>query len=292
MQIYKGKYMKKKFIAITSIFVCVLALVITLVFTLNKGNGPIFNYSGTAGVWCWDENISYDYIDMAAKNSIDEIYFCSESFGDETVSFITKAKEKNIKVYWLYGGACLDNWTLFHTEMNKYIEYNANHPESAFEGVHLDVEPHGHSNYNQNKQGYIESFVAFVKSMKNLYPSHTFDVDIPFWLDNIVTYGSVTKEAYKFIFDNADRVFVMSYRDKAEDILDISKQELAYAKQVSKPIFLCVETADLGADNSNVTFFEEGKEYMYNEIYKLETLTTDEFGISIHDLTEWYKLKA
>lgn len=284
--------MKKKIITITTIFVCAFALVITLVFTLQNDNEPIFNYSGTAGVWCWDENISHDYIDMAAKNNIDEIYFCSESFGDETVSFITKAKEKNIKVYWLYGGACLDNWALFHTEMNKYIEYNINHPESAFEGVHLDVEPHGHDNYNQDKQGYIESFAVFVKSMKTIYPSHTFDVDIPFWLDNIITYGGVTKEAYKFIFDNADRVFVMSYRDKAEDILDISKQELAYAKQVSKPIFLCVETADLGANNSNVTFFEEGKEYMYNEIYKLKTLTADEFGISIHYLTTWHKLKV
>ena len=78
----------------------------------------------------------------------------------------------------------------------------------------------------------------------------------------------------------------MSYRDTAEDILALAAEELEYAKETNKPIFLCVET---GEEDPNITFFEEGKKFLFGEHEKIKN--SNAVGISIHDIVRLKNLK-
>ena len=116
-----------------------------------------------------------------------------------------------------------------------------------------------------------------------------FDADIPFWLDDVITFDGQTKEAYKFLIDYCNRTFIMSYRDTAQGIYDVAKDELEYAKTVNKMLFLGVETGD---EEDVVTFAQENKQYMYDELKKLYNLVDYNYGLSIHHIKSWYELKS
>ena len=80
----------------------------------------------------------------------------------------------------------------------------------------------------------------------------------------------------------------MSYRDSAEKIFDVAREELEYSSSVNKPIFLGVET---GVEEDVVTFNQESKSYMYSELNKLSSLSNLNFGVSIHHIKTWSELK-
>ena len=80
----------------------------------------------------------------------------------------------------------------------------------------------------------------------------------------------------------------MSYRDSAEKIFDVAREELEYSSSVNKPIFLGVETGD---EEDVVTFNQESKSYMYSELNKLSSLSNLNFGVSIHHIKSWLELK-
>ena len=80
----------------------------------------------------------------------------------------------------------------------------------------------------------------------------------------------------------------MSYRDSSQGIINVSKEEIEYAKENNKTIFLGVETKSNEGDH--VSFQEEGKKIMMEEIEKLKKEIPNYFGISIHQIKTWYDL--
>ena len=44
-------------------------------------------------------------------------------------------------------------------------------------------------------------------------------------------------------------------------------------------------------EGDKVSFKEENKKYLYSELKKLEKEVEQEFGISIHYIETWYRLK-
>ena len=92
------------------------------------------------------------------------------------------------------------------------------------------------------------------------------------------------------MIDIADRIFLMSYRDSAEAMLDISSEELEYAKNVNKPIILGAETAET-SETEIVSYFEEGKIFMQNELEKVKLALPKNCGISVHHILSWYELR-
>jgi hypothetical protein len=138
----------------------------------------------------------------------------------------------------------------------------------------------------------LQDYIDFVVWVCSEYKTQTsIDFDIPFWFDDEIIYKSQKIKLYEAVITEASRVFIMSYRDKVDEIYDISKDEINFAKSKNKQIVLGVET-DTSAEGGNITFFEEGKSYMYNEIHKLHPFCkTADYGISIHHLRSWYDLR-
>jgi hypothetical protein len=120
--------------------------------------------------------------------------------------------------------------------------------------------------------------------------------DIPFWLDNIrVAFGERKNVSLlEVVMGVSDCVALMSYRDTAEAILDISKQEMAIAVKGGVRVVLGAETGDTG-EGDFVTFFEEGASVMDAELAKvISALGSAEIpagaGIAVHHLGSWEKI--
>lgn len=277
--------MKKIYILIGIIFSLLLGVVVT-VFTINKNYQQVYS----KGTWWWNSKLDADiYLDFASKNSVNEIYFYTSKFDEHTQSFIMKANAKNIKVYMLAGEyEWLDDNSKLLNKIDKYLEYQSTYKNANFSGIHLDIEPHQSPDFKTNRQQLIYNLIDLASTLKNTYPTIKFDYDLPFWLNDEITYNNQTKPAYEHMIDIANRIFVMSYRDTVDAILNIAKEEISYAKQQNKQLFLCAETNS--SEGDNVSFKEEGKQVMGEELKKLRKEIPQNFGIAIHHIKTWYDL--
>lgn len=278
--------MKKKILLsiVFSVFVIALIGIVAKLYLNSKGSEETFS------IWWWDNRIdSTTYIDFAEDNNINEIYYYSSSLDDKTNSFIEQANSKNIKVYWLIGKyEWIEDNSLLDEKFATYIAYQ-NEYKNKFEGIHMDIEPHQHPEFKLRRQELITKYVELVIALNKKYKDIKLEYDIPFWLDDKVTIDSITKPAYEFVIDNSSKVTVMSYRDSAEKIYDVAKEEIEYAKVNNKTLNLSVETSQ--NEDDIVTFYEEGKDYMMNELSKLRDMIPKNFGIAIHHIKSFYELK-
>ena len=274
----------KNFCAAVILLLCSCAL-----FACAGDSTPVtLNLNTTLGVWWWNNRLDSSYLTFAADNGVDEIYYYTSTFDENNKSFIESAAGYNISVYWLTGDyTWIENPQDFYNEMEKYLSFQES-SEHKFAGVHLDVEPHQHPQFEERRNELITKYVEFIYNVTNRYPQVSFDVDIPFWLEDEITFENETKEAYKFLMDYADRTFIMSYRDSAEGIVNVASDELSYASTINKEIFLGVET---GEEEDIVTFLQEGKNYLYNELNNLNKFTELNYNVSIHHIKTWKNLK-
>lgn len=275
--------MKKLIITI----ICTVAIIIGIIFTTSLSTHKERNI---LAVWWWNDQLDTEiYFDYAVKNNITEIYYCNSSFDKNTKDFISLANKKDIKVYFLCGEyQWLENRTNLINKLNSYLEYQNNNSKYKFAGVHLDIEPHQNPNFDTNREILITALIQLVYDLENLYPTINFNYDIPFWFDDEITFNSNTKPAYQHIIDIADKVTIMSYRDTAEKIYSVAKDEIDYALSVKKKVNLAVECGDTGEDI--VDFSQEGIQHLNKELKSLRSMLPKGFGIAIHHIKSWYDL--
>jgi hypothetical protein len=81
----------------------------------------------------------------------------------------------------------------------------------------------------------------------------------------------------------------MSYRDTAEMMYDVAKEEIAYARLVNKSIMLGAEL--YSEEGDQVSYMEEGKTYLYGQLDLLRnSLDFLQSGVAIHQIATWYEL--
>lgn len=278
-----------------------LLVVATMMLIIMTMTGCSCNMDSIYGVWWWDNTLDTIYIDYAKECGINEIYLCDTRFSSDTAEYVSYAKSKDIKVYTLMGEyQWLYDSTNLISHIEDYIYYNATNTSAKLCGIHLDIEPHqspewksssslSEAEKNAVRTNLVTKLITLAHDLKVAYPNIHFSYDIPFWLDHMVTLGGVEKEAYKHMIDIADKVFLMSYRDTAENIVSVSQEEIDYATSVSKTVVLGVET--YSEEGDQVSFMEEGKEYMFGEIARLRGMVPSGTGVSIHHIKTLYDLK-
>lgn len=244
----------------------------------------------TIGTWWWDNTLSTSqYLSFAKDNGVTDIYYCDSTFGQTTANFIAQANNLNISVHFLCGEyQWLENSAHLFEKIENFITYQTQYPNFKFAGIHLDIEPHQHPNFNEERTSLITSLITIAHALKTTYPGIVFDYDIPFWFNDEITFNLVKKPAYAHMIDIANQVHIMSYRDTAQGIYNVSKDEILYANSVNKPIALGLETKS--SEGNSVSFMEEGKKIMYQEIENLHSLAPN-VTINIHHIKDWYMLK-
>ena len=276
------------------IFLCIAVVVIILIVAgAVTGAVIVKNRSAKSerilGVWWWDNRLDESYLTFASEQGVNEIYYYTSSFNEKTSAFLQNAAELGIRVYWLTGKyEWIEDSGPLYEKIEEFTEFQ-NTAEYPFSGIHFDIEPHQHPDFERERERLIASFVELVYGLKSAYPDLMLEYDIPFWLDDEISLNGETKPAYAHIIDASSGVTVMSYRDSAEAILNCASEEISYAVSVGKPLNLSVETGE--NDDDIVTFFEEGALYMQEQLNLVKENLPDSFGIAIHHIRSWFELK-
>lgn len=244
------------------------------------------------GVWQWKiENISSESIIFLVKNYIKEIYLEAHKTGEKEKNILQSLKQHNISIYFLLGNKnfLLDDSKLI-TKINQYIAFNQK--ENIFQGIHLDIEPHQFSEewkIPEKRKKLIFKFLNLIKKLKNQFPLINFEYDIPFWFKDQITFDNQTKLLYQHIIDMTNRTFFMVYRKQGSKVISLSKQIVDYAKEKNKQIFICIETSQ--ANEENISFYDSDKTTMIDELLVIAKNIPAHFGIAIHHLDAFQKLK-
>ena len=255
----------------------------------NKEDGNVVPepVESVFAVWWWDNRLDESYLDFAVAQGVNEIYYYASSFPARISDFIRSASGKGIKVYWLAGKyEWIEDYASLKAKLDEFKSFQ-NASEYKFAGIHFDIEPHQHPEFDARRAELITEFVGLTFAVRRDYPDIYFAYDIPCWLDDEITLNGVTRPAYEFIIDNADRVTLMSYRDSAEGVLSFAEDEINYALSVNKTLNLGVET---GEEEDIVTFYEEGAEYMNGQLDLLRGTMPAGFGIAVHHIRSWREL--
>jgi hypothetical protein len=195
-------------------------------------------------------------------------------------------------VSWIYPGN-----RGFAETLEAYLSYQRRAaPNERFYALHLDVEPHQDRKLSDERKWQLYADFVLRAAADVHAAGEKIEWDIPFWLDNIrVSFGERKDVSLlEVVMGASDCVALMSYRDTAEAILDISKQELSIAAKGGVRVVLGAETGATG-EGDFVTFFEEGAGAMEAELAKvvsrLESADVPAgAGIAVHHLGSWEKI--
>lgn len=259
------------------------------------------------GVWWWDAASAANSVRAAerlqflASHGVDEVYYCTDltKYGKETRAFVKAAGRKGMRVALLSGDV---SWIYpgnrgFAETLDAYLSYQKRAaPNERFYALHLDVEPHQDRKLSDERKWQLYADFVLRAAADVHAAGEKIEWDIPFWLDGIrVAFGERKDVSLlEVVMGASDCVALMSYRDTADAILDISKQELSIAARGGVRVVLGAETGATG-EGDFVTFFEEGAKAMEAELAKvvsaLESANVPAgAGIAVHYLGSWEKL--
>ncbi|QHE54075.1 amidase [Pontibacillus sp. HMF3514] len=237
------------------------------------------------------------------QKDVDSVYLQINRDIDPTsyMSFIKEATNDGISVYALDGSkkwiSNREGFDLFLNWVEKYQNFAAD--EEKFSGIHLDVEPYLHEMWDTDYQNAILQYQNILSeaAQKAKQWDMLFAADIPFWYDTKYfdneTYGKGL--LHKWVIDTSDEIGIMAYRNFAEGsngIVEISNNEIQYAKEVGKKVTIGVETKEI-TSYDHISFYGLGEEKMNEEVTKVydQFGSIDSFnGFAIHSYKYWKAL--
>ena len=260
------------------------------------------------GVWWWRGEDAANPAEAARrmeflkKHAVTEIYFCTDLKEERRADvrrFVKAARGHGMRVALLSGDV---SWIRpgnrgFAETLARYLAYQkAAAPGEKFYAIHLDVEPHQDSKLSDARKWQLYADFVLRAAADVHAAGEKIEWDIPFWLDDKkVAYGDrEDAPLLDVLTESSDCITLMSYRDTAAAMLDVSKTEIELAKTRKVRVVLGAETGATG-EGSAVTYFEEGAMKMDAELAKvvaaLEAANVPAgAGIAIHHLGSWEKL--
>ncbi|OZB95198.1 hypothetical protein [Paenibacillus sp. XY044] len=269
---------------------------------------PVDRDKQVRGTYVWEANQVMEHgqeiIEFAKEKKLNWLFvrLDLQQPVDAYRSFVKEASAAGIEVHAM-GGHPIWALTENRPKMMKLVNYVKKYNQEVagderFHGIHLDIEPYVLPEWRKDPDHVLEEWTgnmaAFVQEMKkdsNLQAS----MDLAVWLDKYKVPG--TEESLsKWMIDKMDFVSLMAFRDTAggsNGIAAVSKEEIAFANELGKPILISVEMKDSGEGN-HITFAEEGSAYMEEELAKLPGLLADSpsyTGNVVHAYDYWKTAK-
>ncbi|AZK47575.1 hypothetical protein [Paenibacillus lentus] len=259
------------------------------------------------GTYVWEaheviEN-SQEILDFAMEKQLNWLYVrldLQQPFSSYS-SFVKEAAAAGIEVHALGGTptwALEENLPWIMRLVNYVKDYNrAVQGDERFHGIHVDIEPYVLPEWRTDPQQIItewtsnmDVFVNELKKDSNLQAS----MDLAVWLDKYKVTGE-DMSLSKWMIDRMDHVSLMAFRDSVEGsngIIDVTKEEIAFANELGKPIYISVEMKE-SHEGQHITFHEEGAAYMEAELAKLQELLKDSSfkGTLVHAYIYWRDAK-
>lgn len=213
--------------------------------------------------------------------------------------FIAKATEQDLEVHALGGSK---EWVTKagEQEFYDYLQWIHLYQESVtkeerFSGIHLDVEPYIHKDWEKNQSVYVKHYQHVLAQTEEAAKQLklTFSVDMPFWFDEVSYRNDFGNGLLsEWVIDHTDVVSIMSYRNQAKGengINTLVKSEINYAEKVGKTINVGVEMHP-SEEGDNVSFSNKSLTEVKKQlklVQKTYGKSTGFNGFSIHSLESW-----
>lgn len=270
---------------------------------------PDASPSGLAsGAWWWDCAKAVDpdeakpRLRFLRRQGVTEVYLCvsREAPTEALVRFIRDARAHGLSVAYLAGDV---SWIMpgnlgFDETFAHFRRHQRTAPADArFTALHLDVEPY--QNRTLEKARLWQLYADFVLRVRALVQraDEKLEWDIPFWLDEIrvVRGNRAAASLLELVMDSADGICIMSYRDTATAMLDISKEELALAASRPCRVLLGAETGRTD-EEPFVSYQKDGKAKMATELQRVRAELARKglpagCGTAVHHVESWMSLK-
>lgn len=234
---------------------------------------------------------------------------------DRYRSFIEWAHQRGYSVHALLGSgsyqAPMYAYERYHYKaaalMDAVLQYNAaSVPAERFDGVNIDIEPHWLPDWSAGpavQVQYFDMLAAMMRRKEKFGQSLLVGPAIPRWLDasdecRSVAWRGAKKTCAQHVQDIADYVALMDYRDIATTPVGIIEQaqgEIAYGNRIGKPVVVGVETEQASSDPETISFYEEGRDHMEQELAKVMKVFAKEKsfgGVAVHHYDSWRTMRT
>lgn len=284
----------------------ILAVLLASVFLTGGSHAKVMAFEQEVrSTWLWNPwmlvNDEAATVAFLKEKSLNKVYLQI----DQDISmliyrdFIEKAAAIGIRVYALDGSP---EWVSVqgYKDQNRLMSWLKDYQSEStdtqkFQGVHLDVEPYLNSGWATDQAATLKSYQSLLIRAQDSASSMNLplEADIPFWFDGIAYKNKYGKGLLaEWVIANTDSVTIMAYRDHAPQIIELVQNEILMAERYAKPLVIGVET-DFSSEGNYISFFEEGEEYMNNELEAVKnhySIGRSFNGIAIHHVDSWIKM--
>lgn len=293
------------------LLLCTMFLIYSTVSGVVRAESK-YKYSKNTNLstWLWDASKIVEYPDEIIENLINhdvKLVLLQIDIAVDTKyyrSFISKATANGIKVEALDGAP---QWVAKNGVklQQTFFDWLNNYQKTAsinegFKGIHLDVEPYELDQYTGNENEILEAYQTLIIKFKRQASklNLNFGIDIPFWFYGVQyqnKYG--TGNIAEWLCQHVKFMTIMAYRDIAEGadgIISISAAEMKMFSKYSVKGTIAVETGRLANPYQFVTFYEEGKNYMDQQlelVYESYKTHPEFNGIAVHYYDSWMAMK-
>lgn len=280
-----------------------LALAVALLGALVTGPGPAQAASPAAVVsramWVWDTPEPEQLVAFAVAHGVDEIFLSVPVRATSSLQLprlrasITQAHAAGIRVSALGGDP---GWI----DDPSWAVTNWLTPALAvggFDGVHLDVEPHGHPAWQSDRAGTVSRYLDMLSVLvtKAGRGRHV-EADIAFWYDQVPV-GRSTLDAA--VLSRVSGVSVMAYRNTAagpDGTLELAAPALRAAAAARKRARVGQETTYLGDEpyQRKQTFHGQSTAQLETQAAAIDGAlrgTAGYGGLAFHSYAGWAALR-
>lgn len=257
-------------------------------------------------VWLWDTTLISTntgrnaVLQFSRRQQITRIYLqVSTSVAKSAYrAFIRSATSSGIQIHALDGAPdwILPNQQIRISSLVSWVQtYNSSvSVNERFTGIQVDIEPYLLPEWYQDQDttvtNWLDALTLFANEIQDL--SLIISSALPFWVDEIIvpeTGGTLIESVLQLM----NEVTLMSYRDQAQAVIDITESKLTLADALGKKIFVAVETNPT-SEGLYLTFYDDGRAVMEEQIAEIDHLLSlhpSYAGIAVHDYTGWRNLK-
>ena len=290
-------------------------------------NAPRINFidesAATLGVWWWHVSDAYSetlgpkYMTLLEENQVTQIYFYCEYMMTSADSrakvhtFVEEAMKRGMRVSVLYDNQNVVKAgdTSFTNAVNYYLQYKEEYPQDDLYGLHCDIEPQAADRASEDgwdawTQGYVSNFIPQIAAARKQGVWVELDIGCGWWVYGakraytgtvMHEYDGTTMDLFDVIAHNVDCMCLMSYRDTAQEILNMGTGARTAADKAGCKVIYGVETGDDG-EGAHVDFYADSKEIMYTELSRLNTKLESKtpvggYGFAIHYMRMWDALR-